>query len=107
MGKREKLIFGISMVWREPKNHVDDCYFCVVETSCYITKNKQKLTYSSLEPAVRTVPYSDEIPVPIFKELPSLEDEEYMADAIVEHNSDLYFEERGSTTRPQSFNHQN
>ena len=29
-GKRRSLQFGVIMVWREPKNHHDDCYFCMV-----------------------------------------------------------------------------
>ena len=57
-----------------------------------------------LDSAVRPVPHSDEIHVPVFKELPSLEDEEDMAGDIVEHDSEVDFEERGSTTRPQCFN---
>ncbi|EZA60811.1 hypothetical protein X777_13644 [Ooceraea biroi] len=29
LGKRKSMPFGIPMVWREPSNHVDDCYFCL------------------------------------------------------------------------------
>ncbi len=61
----------------------------------------------SLDSAVLSVPHSVEILVPGFKELPSLEDEENMVGDIIEHDSDVDFEERGSTTRPQSFNQQN
>jgi hypothetical protein len=27
-GKRITFKFGIPAIWREPKNHLDDCYFC-------------------------------------------------------------------------------
>ena len=30
-GKKTSLKFGILMVWREPKNHVSDCYFCAID----------------------------------------------------------------------------
>ena len=29
-GKVSSMRFGVSVVWREPKNHHDDCYFCMV-----------------------------------------------------------------------------
>ncbi len=42
--------------------------------------------------AVHPVPHSVKIPVPVFNELPSLEDEEDMVGDIVEHDSDVDFE---------------
>ena len=30
-GKRRSLKFGVSMIWREPTNHFDDCYFCLTK----------------------------------------------------------------------------
>ena len=30
-GKVNSVQFGVSMVWREPKNYHDECYFCMVE----------------------------------------------------------------------------
>ena len=38
-GKNAKLKFGVPMVWREPKNHVDDCYFCLVNVKGFNKKN--------------------------------------------------------------------
>ena len=32
-GKRKILSFGIPMVWRALTNHVDDCYFCIVNVA--------------------------------------------------------------------------
>ena len=51
-GKRKGLKFGIPKVWREPRNYVDDCYFCIVigeavvssqkpEQKCYIPSSIQ------------------------------------------------------------------
>ena len=32
-GKVSSMRFGVSMVWRELKNHHDDCYFCMADMS--------------------------------------------------------------------------
>ena len=60
------------MVWREPKNHFNDCYFCAVNTKGINRKNRKSLVYSNLESAIRPVPHCNEIPVPVFKGLPEL-----------------------------------
>ena len=37
-GKRNYLKYSVPMIWAQPKNHINDCYFCV----CTITWYKQK-----------------------------------------------------------------
>lgn len=86
-GTRKNLAFGIPIIWREPKNHVDDCYFCLVKTSGYNKKNNHKITYPSLDSAIRPVPHSNEIPVQVYNGFPSEED---MADAL-EHEANVDF----------------
>lgn len=45
------------MIWTEPKNHVDDCYFYVVEL---YTINKRKIAFPELAFAKRPRLCSDE-----------------------------------------------
>ena len=71
-GKRS-LNFGIPMVWREPTNHVTDCYFCAVDSTGI---NRGSLKYPDLQSARRPVAYCDEIPVSIFGELTDISDED-------------------------------
>ena len=64
-GKRLSMGFAIPMIWREPRNHVDDCYFCVLPDVAGITqKKKAKIEYPSLPSAIRPVPHSNDLPVP-------------------------------------------
>lgn len=45
-----KMPFEFPMVWREPKDHVTDCYFCVVNVSCYKKpQDRKKIIYPELE----------------------------------------------------------
>lgn len=36
-------------IWREPKNHYNDCYFCLCDISGYNNKNKRTLKYTNVE----------------------------------------------------------
>ena len=40
-GKIKCMPFAISRIWREPTNHLNDCYFCMVDVSHY-RKSKDK-----------------------------------------------------------------
>ena len=64
------------MIWREPTNHVTDCYFCAVDVTWVNIKNRGSLKYPDLQSARCPVAHCDEIPVPIFGELPNISDED-------------------------------
>ncbi len=64
--------FAIPLVWREPKNHVDDCYFCALNLKGINRKNRQTLFYRNLASAIRPVPHSEELPAPTFSVLPQI-----------------------------------
>ena len=61
------------MVWQEPKDHCSDCYFCGIKTKGINRKNRTSLTYPSLDSAIRPVPHSEQLPIPVFEGLPQLE----------------------------------
>ena len=82
-----KLKFGVPMVWREPKNHVDDCYFCLVNVKGFNKKNKQHLQYPNIHSAMRPIPHSDKVPIPIFTKLPDI-DEDQLRSSTSSTNSD-------------------
>ena len=68
-GKKTALKFGISMIWHEPANHFDDCYFCMMNLVGSNQKNQRNIFYPSSPSAARPIPHCDENPVPVFKEL--------------------------------------
>lgn len=100
------LKFGVPMVWREPKNHHDDCYFCLVNITGINRNNRSKWTYPDLDSARRPCPHSDEVPIPAFSCLPELsENESHMsvdtqANRSDESDSDFV----GPSTAAQNFN---
>ena len=67
------------MVWREPLNHIDNCYFCLVNTTGIGKIKRQKIAYSHILSAIRPIQHSKEIPFPIFKGLFLSLDEESMS----------------------------
>jgi hypothetical protein len=53
------------MVWREPKNHFNDCYFCLTKIAGFTKKNKSKITYPNCESAMKPVPHDETNPPPV------------------------------------------
>jgi len=56
--------FAIAMIWREPTDHVSDCYFCLTSITGVTAKSKHTVQYSNSLSAMRPVPHSAELPVP-------------------------------------------
>ena len=88
-GTRKSLKFGVPMIWREQKNHSDDCYFCQVCIKGINSKNKSKWAYPNLASALRPIAHSEEIPVPSFTGLEVLPQEEEATDEDDTNDSDF------------------
>ncbi|GBM86163.1 hypothetical protein AVEN_48177-1 [Araneus ventricosus] len=63
-GKRSRLKFAVPMVWREPTNHVTDCYFYLTDVKRFSSKYKHCIQYPNLHSAMRPVPHSEDLPKP-------------------------------------------
>ena len=48
-GKVSSMRFGVPMVWCEPKNHHDDCYFCMLDMSEWNQRKKKDWYYPDIE----------------------------------------------------------
>lgn len=65
-GKRQAMPFAVPMIWREPTDHLNNCYFCMVPQIGKGISKKKKWTieYPNIPSAIRPVPHGDDLPVP-------------------------------------------
>lgn len=64
-GKKRSMGFAVPMIWREPKNHIDDCYFCAVPPILEgVYQRRKSIAYPSLASAIRPVPHDEALPIP-------------------------------------------
>ena len=63
-GGKPTLSFVVPMVWKEQKDHVTNCYFCLTDLQRFRLKTRKKILYPSLPFAIRPVAHSDQLPVP-------------------------------------------
>ena len=87
------------MVWREPANHGTDYYFCVITLTGINRKKRISLKYPDLQSARRHVANCDEIPVPVFGELPDISDED--SAGVKENEEEVILDEDARHHFPQ------
>ena len=63
-GKRKSMPFAIPMLWKERKDHITDCYFCMINLKGINRKNKSHFQYPDVPSAIRPVPHGSDLPVP-------------------------------------------
>ena len=61
------------MVWRDPQNHLNDCYFCAVKVTGLKSKTRSSVKYPSLPSAIQPLPHIDDLPVPNFNSFQLIE----------------------------------
>ena len=61
--------FAVPMVWREQKDHLTDCYFCLTKIDSFNQKTRDKVKYKFVALAMQPCPHSDELPVPASPEV--------------------------------------
>jgi len=71
--KNEHLLFEVPMIWREQRNHYDDCYFCMTNVSGFNSKNKVSIVYPNVSSAMKPILHGEDLP--IARPLVSIEDD--------------------------------
>ena len=85
--KVSSMLFEFPMVWREPKNHHHDYYFCMVDMSGWNQRKKKDWCYLDIESARRPIPHCVEVPVSIFTSLPDLTADEMLLETMDDTDS--------------------
>ena len=62
--KWKSMPFSVPMVWREGKDHVTDCYFCMTNLKGINCKNKHHVQYPDVPSAIKPAPHGPDLPVP-------------------------------------------
>ncbi|CAI9616279.1 unnamed protein product [Staurois parvus] len=64
--KKASMPFAVPMIWREPTDHVSNCYFCMVPPIVKGLNKKKKLSvhYPNIPSAIRPVPHGEGLPIP-------------------------------------------
>ena len=63
--KKVDMGFAVPIIWREQRDHITDCYFCLTKTKGYNQRNRKKTLYPNLPSAICPVPHSADLPVPV------------------------------------------
>lgn len=63
-GKKRSMNFGVPANWLEQKDHVTDCYFCLTKVVGFNAKTRDQVEYATVTSVEKTVPHSDDLPVP-------------------------------------------
>ena len=62
--ERKRMSFAIPLVWRDGKDHITDCYFCMINLKGIYHKNKHDVQYPDVPSAIRPIPHCPVLPVP-------------------------------------------
>ena len=79
------------MVWREPTNHVDNCYFCMVHLTGVSSRTIFKVEYPNIPSAIRPIPHSADLPVPSFQSFKYVSNSEASSESSTEQDNDDNF----------------
>ena len=62
-GEIKCMPFAILRIWREPTNHLNDCYSCMVDVSRYRkSKDRRSIVYPSIPSSIAPVPHCEDLP---------------------------------------------
>ena len=57
--------FAVPMIWREPKDHLTDCYFCLTNISGISSKSRHTVKYPNVDSAIQQALHGQGLPIPM------------------------------------------
>ena len=66
VGKLKRMAFSTPMSWRDQKDHVSDCYFCLTHTAQFTRRTANSIIYPDLPSAIRPRAYDEGEEPPVF-----------------------------------------
>jgi hypothetical protein len=51
-------------MWRDPQDHLSDCYFCIARIKGISNKSKRAVKHPNLPSAMKPVPHSKDLSIP-------------------------------------------
>lgn len=57
--------FGRPMIWRDPVNHINNCYICLTNVFGFSKRNIKNILYPTVKSVTLPIPHSDAIPIPL------------------------------------------
>lgn len=52
-------------MWRDPVNHLTNCYICLTDITGFSARNKQSVHYANVISVTLPVPHSQDLPIPL------------------------------------------
>ena len=84
--------FGVPMIWREPRNHTDDCYFCMTSIQGFSFKTRKLISYPNMRSVSKPLPHDPVMcPIPVCsstRDCSVNEDQEENSSSSEDMNSD-------------------
>ena len=106
--KRKAMPFAVPMIWREPTDDVNDCYFCLTPSmkKGFNRKKKSFIEYPDILSAIRPVPHSDQLLTPeqCKIDLLCLDNAESSDESSISEPCTSRNEKFGITSQPHSIN---
>lgn len=56
--------FGAPMIWKEPFDHLRECYFCVTNLNGASMDKRHSWNYANVPTVIKPIPHSDDLPIP-------------------------------------------